>query len=167
MPPSTIDPGTDNDGDGIANSHDPDDDDDGVTDEYDSHPFDPTRGEMPTPSAIDPHTDSDGDGIANSHDPDDDNDGVVDEDDCAPFDPEIQKCAETPAAPGTGEPAAPSTGGHGRYGSVDLSSPRFVMSLPSTGAGVANEASWTMVLAIVAVMGVGFLLGGRVLRARR
>ena len=63
----------DTDGDGIADSIDPDDDNDGIPDLMDACPLDPNS-----------NLDTDGDGICDSSDPDDDNDGIPDASDPFP-----------------------------------------------------------------------------------
>jgi alpha-tubulin suppressor-like RCC1 family protein len=68
-------PGSDFDGDGIADALDEDDDNDGVADSADAFPLDPSED-----------TDTDGDGIGNNADTDDDGDGVADSSDAFPLD---------------------------------------------------------------------------------
>ncbi|MCH2268907.1 IPT/TIG domain-containing protein, partial [Candidatus Thalassarchaeum betae] len=68
-------PGSDFDGDGIADALDEDDDGDGVPDSDDAFPFDSSED-----------TDTDGDGIGNNADTDDDGDGVADSSDAFPLD---------------------------------------------------------------------------------
>ncbi|MDD4307913.1 MAG: GLUG motif-containing protein, partial [Thermoplasmata archaeon] len=71
----TIAIGADNDGDGIADSTDPDDDNDGTPDSSDDFPNDPAED-----------TDTDGDGTGDNADDDDDGDGVPDTTDDFPLD---------------------------------------------------------------------------------
>ena len=66
----------DSDGDGLADTVDPDDDNDGVRDGDDAFPLDPAEA-----------IDTDDDGIGNNADTDDDGDGVADADDAFPLDP--------------------------------------------------------------------------------
>jgi hypothetical protein len=97
----------DTDGDGIANSADPDDDNDGVPDKLDKYPLDPTRTKDTDGDGIDDLVDSDidNDGLYNFEekaigtDPykyDTDGDGVGDKQDAYPLDP---KRWELPDAP--------------------------------------------------------------------
>lgn len=69
---------TDTDGDGLADTVDPDDDNDGVLDTQDAFPTNSTEW-----------VDTDGDGIGNNVDTDDDGDGVADSADLDPLDATI------------------------------------------------------------------------------
>ena len=71
-----VEPGDDNDGDGIPDDQDPDDDNDGTPDDQDAFPLDPTET-----------TDTDGDGVGDNTDPDIDGDGVSNNEDAFPLDP--------------------------------------------------------------------------------
>ncbi len=147
-PDGGIRPPLDSDGDGIADSVDPDDDNDGVIDVNDAFPTDPEEttdsdgdgvGDNADAFPEDPFevADTDGDGIGDKADPDDDGDGVLDVDDADPLDAAVTT----------------SGGDGGDDGSADQDSPTG----PASGGGICGVAMIeTSVFVLFALTVVGF-----------
>jgi alpha-tubulin suppressor-like RCC1 family protein/subtilisin-like proprotein convertase family protein len=119
-------PGSDFDGDGIADALDDDDDNDGVLDSDDAFPLDPNED-----------TDTDGDGTGNNADTDDDGDGVDDSSDAFPLDPNEDTDTD---GDGTGNNADTDDDGDGVADSSDAFPLDSSEDTDTDGDGTGNNA---------------------------
>ena len=119
-------PGSDFDGDGIADALDEDDDNDGVSDSADAFPLNSSED-----------TDTDDDGIGNNADTDDDGDGVADSSDAFPLDSSEDTDTD---GDGTGNNADTDDDGDGVADSSDAFPLDPSEDIDTDGDGTGNNA---------------------------